>query len=143
MADKRNNVIIGGSLMPSSKDTPLDARSVINTITDVETIELPYVGMMFYVKDQEKFYVVNSLKAKNINGIEVEGMLIDKYAEIAMGKSAFDIAVENGYKGNELDWLDELVGPQGPAGPVGPQGEQGIQGIQGDKGDTGLQGVTP
>ena len=153
MADKRNkNVIIGGSLMPSSKDTPLDARSVINTITDVGTIELPYVGMMFYVKDQEKFYVVNSLKAKNINGIEVEGMLVDKYSEIAMGKSAYDIAVENGYEGNELNWLDELVGPQGPAGPVGPQGPrgeqgpagpvgpQGLKGEKGDKGDQGIQG---
>ena len=141
MADKRNkNVIIGGSLMPSSKDTPLDARSVINTITDVGTIELPYVGMMFYVKDQEKFYVVNSLKAKNINGIEVEGMLVDKYSEIAMGKSAYDIAVENGYEGNELNWLDELVGPQGPAGPVGPQGEQGIQGPKGEQGPAGPVG---
>ena len=134
MADKRNNVIIGGSLMPSSKDTPIDARSRINTIADIETIELPYVGMMFYVKDEHKFYVVNSLKAKNINGIEVEGMLIDKYAEIAMGKSAYDIAVENGYEGEESDWLAELVGPQGPVGPVGPQGEQGIQG---EKGETG------
>ena len=67
MADKRNkNVIIGGSLIPSSKDTPLDARSRIDTIADVETIELPYVGMLFYVKDEHKFYVVNSLKSKVI-----------------------------------------------------------------------------
>ena len=64
MADKRNNVIIGGSLMPSAKDTPIDARSRIDTIADVETVELPYIGMMFYVKDEQKFYVVNSLKAK-------------------------------------------------------------------------------
>ena len=98
MADKRNkNVVIGGSLMPSSKDTPLDARSVIDTITDVETIELPYVGMMFYVKDQEKFYVVNSLKAKNINGIEVEGMLVDKYAEITIFNCYIICRFSHGY----------------------------------------------
>ena len=137
MSDKKNNVIIGGSLMPSLKDTPLDARSRIDTIADIDNIELPYVGMMFYVKDEKKFYVVNSLKSKVINGIEVEGMLIDRYAEIAMGKSAFDIAVENGYEGTELEWLDELVGPQGPEGPVGPQGEQGIQGPKGEQGLVG------
>ena len=70
MSDKKNNVIIGGSLMPSLKDTPLDARSRIDTIADIDNIELPYVGMMFYVKDEKKFYVVNSLKSKVINGIK-------------------------------------------------------------------------
>ena len=92
MSDKRNNVIIGGSLMPSLKDTPLDARSRIDTIADIGNIELPYVGMMFYVKDEKKFYVVNSLKAKTINGIVVEGMLIDEYKEIATGLSAYDVS---------------------------------------------------
>lgn len=70
------------------------------------------------------------------------------------GPSAYQIAVSNGFVGNEQDWLNSLWGPQGIQGPAGPQGEAGPQGIQGlpgaqgpkgdkgDKGDTGPQGAT-
>ena len=69
------------------------------------------------------------------------------------GPSAYQIAVSNGFVGNEQDWLNSLWGPQGIQGPVGPQGGAGPQGIQGlpgaqgpkgdkgDKGDTGAQGI--
>lgn len=53
------------------------------------------------------------------------------------GKSAYDIAVDNGFVGTEQEWLESLVGPQGPQGE---QGEQGPQGEKGDKGDPGEQG---
>ena len=53
------------------------------------------------------------------------------------GKSAYEIAVDNGFVGTEQEWLESLVGPQGPQGE---QGEQGPQGEKGDKGDTGEQG---
>ena len=61
------------------------------------------------------------------------------------GKSAYDLAVLDGFSGTLEEWLDSLVGatgatgPQGPAGATGPQGPQGIQGPQGEKGD----GVPP
>lgn len=56
------------------------------------------------------------------------------------GKSAYQIAVENGFQGTEQEWLDSLVGPMGPKGDKGDQGLPGIQGIQGPKGETGPQG---
>ena len=34
----------------------------------------------------------------------------------ADGKSAYEIAVENGFSGTEQEWLDSLVGPPGPDG---------------------------
>ena len=52
------------------------------------------------------------------------------------GKSAYEVAVDEGYTGTEEEWLASLVGPQGP------QGIQGIQGEKGDKGDTGATGAT-
>ena len=79
------------------------------------------------------------------------------------GKSAYRVAVDNGFVGTEDEWLETLVGPEGPrgkkgdtgeTGPTGatgsrgPQGEQGNPGPQGqkgdkgDKGDTGPAGVT-
>ena len=56
------------------------------------------------------------------------------------GKSAYEIAVENGFQGTEQEWLASLVGPQGPQGPQGPRGPQGEQGPKGDKGDKGDKG---
>ena len=83
------------------------------------------------------------------------------------GKSAFEIAVDEGYTGTVDEWLASLkgkdgvdgaqgpqglqgaIGPQGPqgikgdkgdAGPQGPKGEQGLPGVKGDKGDAGPQG---
>lgn len=45
------------------------------------------------------------------------------------GLSAYDIAVENGFRGTEKEWLEGLIGPQGDIGPIGPQGLQGLQGV--------------
>lgn len=60
------------------------------------------------------------------------------------GKSAYEVALSNGYKGTEAEWLESLRGEQGvpgAAGERGPQGEQGIQGERGERGETGAQGV--
>lgn len=87
------------------------------------------------------------------------------------GKSAYEIAVVNGYTGSEIEWLESLkgadgpqglqgetgpmgaqgpkgdsgvqgpVGPQGPKGETGPQGIQGLRGEKGDKGDRGETGL--
>jgi hypothetical protein len=71
----------------------------------------------------------------------------------ANGKSAYEIAVLNGYVGTETQWLLSLVGaagPQGiqgatgvagPQGPIGLTGPAGPQGIQGPTGATGPAGT--
>ena len=58
----------------------------------------------------------------------------------APGKSAYEIALEQGFKGTEKEWLASLVGPQGPEGKAGAQGPAGETGPQGPKGDTGEPG---
>lgn len=70
----------------------------------------------------------------------------------ADGKSAYEIAVGNGFSGSETEWLESLrgepgpkgetgaTGPQGPKGEIGPVGPSGEQGPQGPKGDTGPAG---
>lgn len=47
------------------------------------------------------------------------------------GKSAYEIAVDNGFTGTEAEWLASLKGEQGPEGPQGIQGEQGPAGADG------------
>ena len=68
------------------------------------------------------------------------------------GKSAYEIAVEHGFKGNEAAWVASLKGgqgeqgpqgekgEQGPVGEMGPQGPQGEAGPAGEKGEKGDQG---
>ena len=79
--ENKKNIIISGPLMPSTKDTPIDARTRVNTLDDVKNINLPYVGMIFFVISEGKHYVVKTLKPKDVNGITVDNMLIDVYVE--------------------------------------------------------------
>lgn len=53
------------------------------------------------------------------------------------GESAYDIAVQNGFKGSEKEWLQSLKGEKGNPGIIGTQGLQGLTGEKGDKGDPG------
>ena len=60
------------------------------------------------------------------------------------GKSAYDVAVECGFKGDMNEWLESLIGEQGEQGPVGPaftyedftMGQlEDLRGPQGEKGE--------
>ena len=53
------------------------------------------------------------------------------------GKSAYQVAVDNGFSGTEEEWLASLVGPQGPTGSTGPTGPTGATGA------TGADGFSP
>lgn len=54
------------------------------------------------------------------------------------GTSAYQSALENGFVGTELEWLESL---KGAAGVMGPQGIMGPAGPKGDKGDKGENGL--
>lgn len=58
----------------------------------------------------------------------------------ADGLSAYQVAVNEGFTGNEAAWLVSLEGADGSDGATGAQGIQGIQGIQGEVGPQGPQG---
>ena len=57
------------------------------------------------------------------------------------GKSAYQIAVDGGFVGDETAWLASLKGEKGEKGDTGEQGPQGIQGEQGLQGPQGIQGA--
>lgn len=165
MADK---IVVGGSLIPSGKNQPLDIRARIATISKVESIEIPFVGLIFYVEDEEKFYVVKSLKAKKVAAIIMPDMLVDEYEplinpdlatyeyvnqqieQIQLTPGLQGPQGEQGIPGEKGEQGPQGIqgpqgekgeqGPQGEIGPQGPQGEQGIQGEQGPRGEQGIQG---
>ena len=47
------------------------------------------------------------------------------------GKSAYQIAVEQGYQGSESDWLSSLKGDKGEKGNTGAKGNPGQDGAEG------------
>ena len=57
------------------------------------------------------------------------------------GYSAYEIAVINGFKGTEDEWLNSLKGAKGDKGERGDKGDTGAQGVKGDKGDNGADYV--
>ena len=59
------------------------------------------------------------------------------------GKSAYEIAVEQGFEGDEQAWLESLKGEKGDTGPQGPPGVDGADGEQGPPGNDAEPQFTP
>jgi hypothetical protein len=60
----------------------------------------------------------------------------------ADGKSAYEIAVENGFVGDETAWLLSLKGIDGSPGADGVAGQKGDKGDTGDEGPQGPPGMS-
>ena len=58
------------------------------------------------------------------------------------GKSAYDIAVENGFVGTVQEWLASLKGETGAPGAAGAPGANGANGINGTNGTNGTSIVS-
>lgn len=58
---------ISGSLLPSSTNTPLDARTVVNSLDDLSSVKVPYEGLLIYVKDIDEVYSVTSVQRDEKN----------------------------------------------------------------------------
>ena len=56
----------------------------------------------------------------------------EKGATGATGRSAYEIAVANGFTGTEAEWIGSLKGKQGDKGDTGATGEKGDKGEKGD-----------
>lgn len=67
-------IITSGAIRPSTKNTPTDARCRVTTKADMANIPLPAVGLLVYVEDESKFYVIGGLKA---DATGRENMLVD------------------------------------------------------------------
>lgn len=55
------DIVVSGSLVPSTADTPLDRRCRVETLLQVESIENPFTGMLFFCEETGLVYVVKTL----------------------------------------------------------------------------------
>lgn len=78
-------IITSGAIRPSEKNTPTDARCRVATKADMEQIPMPAVGLLVFVEDEQKFYVVGGLKA---NAMGVANMQVDMDRVVALVDSS-------------------------------------------------------
>ena len=76
---ENNAISSSGGFKPTTTDTPIDVRCRVETEADILNIPNPYVGMMVYVKDSGKYFVVKTLKSKTIGISTVENAAVDTY----------------------------------------------------------------
>lgn len=82
--------------------------------------------------------IVGTLNGKNT----LSGTLGAVYGKD--GKSAYELALKNGFEGSEAEWLESLHGVDGKDGQDGYTPVKGVDyfdGAKGDKGDTGNPGI--
>ena len=123
----KNSIVTNGGIKPATKNTPADVRTRIETIGDVESIPLPYVGMIFYVIDEEEYYKVLSLKGSSVVGAEQPDTIVDRYEKLI---DFTGLATEE-FVTQAIGEIELTPGPQGEQGPKGDKGAKGAIGYPG------------
>ena len=124
-----------------------DAFTIVKTYPSVANMKLNYndpevsVGQFVMidtgnVQDEEdsRLYLKGDSEWKFIS--DLSG------AQGIQGLSAYQIAVQQGFEGDENAWLTSLKGEKGEKGDQGAQGAKGDKGDTGDTGDQGAKGET-
>lgn len=140
-----------------------DAFTIVKTYSSVQAMEDDYnnpevkAGQFVMIdtgdvenEEDSRLYLKGNTEWKFIS--DLSG------AQGIQGLSAYQVAVQHGFKGAEDEWLISLKGEKGETGPKGDkgdtgekgatgergpqglQGERGLQGVQGEKGEQGIQG---
>lgn len=140
-----------------------DAFTIVKTYSSVQAMEDDYnnpevkTGQFVMIdtgdvenEEDSRLYLKGNTEWKFIS--DLSG------AQGIQGLSAYQVAVQHGFKGTEDEWLISLKGEKGETGPKGDkgntgekgdtgergpqglQGERGLQGIQGEQGEQGIQG---
>ena len=73
------NINVSGALIPTTINTPLDARTVVDTIEDLSTISYPHIGMQVYIVSENRFIHVTSLGPKRIGPLIIPLASIDSW----------------------------------------------------------------
>lgn len=73
------NINVSGALIPTTINTPLDARSVVETIEDLENISYPNIGLQVYIKSENRYIRVTALGPKRIGPLIVPMAAIESW----------------------------------------------------------------
>lgn len=105
---------------------PIDSNYLLKTLKSffTEVLEKRYLH-----NDDSSLHSHDNIETLDKIRESDNGTLIFNEKEISIegrsGKSAYDIAVDNGFTGTEAEWLDSLKGDKGEAGEKGAKGDPG------------------
>ena len=136
---------------------PLDSRDCFDTVSEMAQFAETSLddGHLSYVKETDKYYKFHS--TNNVDSTLGKWREYTSSGSGTAGKSAYEIAVDNGFVGTETEWLESLKGAKGTNGAtftpyVSSSGELSwtnnadkenpatvnIKGVKGDRGDSGV-----
>ena len=132
---------VGESFQMIGKNGPLDSREVITSLNDMDYfIFYPYIGMIFYSIYEDRYYkvltTVDGFKDSKTGvitrqdnwGYRIHDYFVGKYEELDFnGKSAYEVAVNEGFVGTVQQWLESLKGTDGKDGTSGSDGKSAYQ----------------
>lgn len=105
-----SDVLVSGSLQMSTVNTPTREGQRVTTESDIVNIKTPYVGLIIYIEDQDKYVYVKSLKSKRVGNFEIQNAQINEYFEIfpknivtRIDKIEQDLLVTNTNIKNQID----------------------------------------
>ncbi len=125
------------SFLDSAGDTVTDANS-----NEVMVASVNGTGIAYQSKHTGE-EIDAGIDAANKALKEIQNISLTPGAD---GKSAYELALENGYEGNETEWLASLHGMDGKDGSDGKDGYTPVKGIDyfdGVDGKDGKDGYTP
>ena len=74
-----SEILTSGALKFTEANTPTRAGELIDTLSEIYDIPTPRLGMLVYVRDEAKEYIIRSLKSKVVGGVIVPDAAVDEY----------------------------------------------------------------
>lgn len=115
--DTLNDKLIGDAY-PTVKEVSQNIEYIKHLSANLESV-FNVNEKMGYITDLHVWLEDIKLLAENLAGIQT---LVSTLTGLPDGKSAYEVAVEQGYVGSEISWLASLVGAVGEKGDTGDTG---------------------
>ena len=83
------SIEVADSLNVGKTDVVLDVRSRIEKESDIYDIKYPVRGGLVYCLENEKFYVIKTLVAADVNGYTIANYKVGTYEELNVGGAKY------------------------------------------------------
>ncbi|MFM9402383.1 hypothetical protein ACKLNQ_10615, partial [Myroides odoratimimus] len=154
VVSKNRGVIIPNVELTNTKDSKTITNGNIESLLVFATKKQGDITPGYYYWAKDKWnrlttendisdVVVNNFEEiLNLNNEKVKNVIKNLVGTVTGqdGRSAYDVAVEYGFKGNEKEWLLSLIGKDGKNFTYSDFTQEQLSGLKGDKGADGVDG---
>lgn len=101
------NIIVDGPLVFSKANCPTREGEMVDNVNEIYDIPTPREGMLVYVRNEKKTYIITALKEKTINGVVVPQAAVESFELFAQGAQAENIETIEWNENCNIDLLLE------------------------------------